>query len=169
MLEAFQKVLSTKPKTRLKLLSEDSSDKVMSSVGEFGLTDQVTVELTAFEELPAKLAECDILLNPRLDGAGLPIKLLNYMAAEKPIVSFAGSSHVLEHLETGWIVLEGTMQAFSSGIEAVIEDIGLRYRLGQNARKYVSEHHVWSANAEIISEIYRKLLNQDNGSHAGSK
>jgi glycosyltransferase involved in cell wall biosynthesis len=48
-------------------------------------------------ELPTHLGAADVLVNPRVDCDGIPQKLLNYMAAGRPIVSFAGSAPVLEH------------------------------------------------------------------------
>ena len=48
-----------------------------------------------------------IALNPRVDCDGLPVKLLNYMATGRAIVSFAGSAEILEHEQTGLVVPSG--------------------------------------------------------------
>ena len=50
------------------------------------------------------LAAADVALNPRVHSSGTPQKLLNYMAAAKPVVSFEGSAKGLTHERDALIV-----------------------------------------------------------------
>ena len=66
-----------------------------------GIRDAIEVISEGFDELPARLAASSIAVLPRTQCAGIPQKLLNYMAAGKAIVSSAGSAKVIEHERTG--------------------------------------------------------------------
>ena len=65
---------------------------------------------------------------PRVECPGLPQKLLNYMAAGKAIVSFAGSAKLLEHEVTGLIVPNRDIAAFAKAIVRLSDDPTLSRR-----------------------------------------
>lgn len=160
LFQAFHYVIKEYPTASLELYTEDDPEGVSELIQAVGLNSAVRIFRTPFEDLPEKLAKTDILLNPRMDGAGHPLKLLNYMAAGKPIVTFSGSSHGLDHDNTAWIVVENTASSFAEGITKLIEDGETRARIGKNARRHVEEHHVWTVNANVLTKIYKDLLSR---------
>ena len=54
----------------------------------------------AFEGLPAIMANANLAVSPRVDCDGIPLKILNYMAARKPVLAFKGSAPGLIHGQT---------------------------------------------------------------------
>ena len=74
-------------------------------IPELALDGHVTIiPNRSFEEIPHFLAAADVTVVPRPHCPGFPVKLLNYMAAGKPIVVFAGSAMGLLHLLHAFLV-----------------------------------------------------------------
>ena len=98
------------------------------------------------------------MVNPRTECAGLPVKLLNYMAASKPVVSFAAAAPGVEHRRTGWLVADADATAFAEGILTLLDDPELADALGREARRYVEANCRWPAIAERVQAVYERLL-----------
>lgn len=158
LLKAFTLIQDTNPGIVLEIHSEDDINKIKPLIKEHGLEESVNIFYTPFIDLPQQLARADILLNPKPDGAGIPIKLLNYMAAGKAIVTFPGSAHRIVHQHTGWVVNGNSPSDFAKGISHLVDNENLRTAMGINARNYVKENYIWSTNSELISKIYHQLL-----------
>jgi glycosyltransferase involved in cell wall biosynthesis len=112
----------------------------------------------AFAELPDTLANADVALNPRAECDGVPQKLLNYMAARCPIVSFAGSARHLEHATSGLIVDQADPQAFAQAILVLLNDPALARRLGDTAHAVAKATLSWEASARKIETILQDLV-----------
>jgi glycosyltransferase involved in cell wall biosynthesis len=110
------------------------------------------------EELPDFLAAADIAVVPRPESAGIPTKLLNYMAAGKAIVSFEKSATILENGKTGRLVAPATAERLAEGILGLLADRNLALELGRNARSLVFERFDWRSIVEQMEEVYDKLL-----------
>jgi glycosyltransferase involved in cell wall biosynthesis len=116
------------------------------------------------EEGPVYLGACDILVSPHVpnpDGTpffGSPTKLFEYMAMGKGIVASALDQigEVLEHQHTAWMVTPGNCEALLHGMKTLIDDVGLRGRLGQAARDQVVAQHTWEQHTEKIIDKLRE-------------
>jgi len=95
MLKSFALVLQKIPAARLKILSNESFAEYQSLLCALGIEENTSISSVELDELPGMLVQSDVLLNPRTRCAGIPQKLLNYMAAGRPVVSFAGSAKIL--------------------------------------------------------------------------
>ena len=159
MLQAFQRVLPRVPATSLVIASDTPFDAYETLANELGVRQQIDiVRSPAFKDLPAVLAAGDVALNPRVDCDGIPVKLLNYMAAGRPVVSFASSAPGVVHASTGWLAESGNIQAFADGVVTLLEDRALATRLGDSAREYVSKNCRWSIVAERCEALYRRMI-----------
>jgi hypothetical protein len=67
---------------------------------------------------------------------GMGVKLLNYTAAGKPIVSFQGSAPGLAHKDTAWLIEGADPGAFRQGIL----DLECASAPGRKARRFVDDH-----------------------------
>lgn len=160
MLRAFHQISLEYEDVSLHLYSSDDFSTYDDLIEELGIRRRIRIIPTDFANLPEQLAEADILLNPRWSGDGYPLKLLNYMAAGKAIVSFRGTAHDLRHLETGWIVEQPDPVAFAEGIRHLIEHPELRQQLGARARKFIEEHFTWQLRGMTLTELYSRLLSK---------
>jgi glycosyltransferase involved in cell wall biosynthesis len=160
LLHAFRLVVETRPDARLLIVSGSSFSNYRNLVSELGIGNNIDVHDADFSELPALLASADVAVNPRTDCDGIPQKLLNYMAAGLPIVSFAGSAVSLDHGETGWVVENGDIPGFARGIIHLLTDAALAGRLGRNARAAGRLEYSWDRSAEKAISVYEQVLDR---------
>ncbi len=157
LLKAFARTRRHRPELRLRILSHSPFDAYEALAAELQVRDAIELVPTALDDLPAELVAADILLNPRVDGAGLPQKLLNYMAAGRPIVSFAGTARFLVHESNGLVVADGDVDGFAAAILRLIDDQSLSMRLGAQARRLARDQLSWSRMAAMLEDVYVQL------------
>jgi glycosyltransferase involved in cell wall biosynthesis len=158
MLRAFRKILDKRPDVKLKIVTNSSMENYHSLVSELGLRGQLIVEDANYFEIPGQLYASSVALNPRVHCDGLPLKLLNYMATGRPVVSFEGSAEALEHERTGLVVPNGDIDGFAQAVLRLLEDSEFAGRLGQNAQSVVQEFFVWENSVRSLETIYDSLL-----------
>ena len=158
LLEAFSRVRAARPGVRLLIVTESDFSRYEQQARALGVRDAIDIVVAGFAEVPRLLAGADVAVNPRLDCDGIPLKLLNYMAASQPVVSFEGSAPGVEHQKTGWIVPRGDVAAFASAVLALLDDPTRAREIGRAARRHVEAHHSWDAAAERTDEVYRRVL-----------
>lgn len=157
LLKAVQFVVHKRRDIRLLLVSDSPFHPYETLASSLKIREYIDVIQTDFPKLPQLLARGDIAVNPRIECDGIPQKLLNYMAAGKPIVSFAGSAKTLHHGQTGLVVENGNVQAFADAILQLLEDPIRAHTLGRNAQQHVLAEYTWQSMAEKIEEVYRKI------------
>jgi glycosyltransferase involved in cell wall biosynthesis len=160
MLQALRKVLNCRSDVRLKIVTESSFAGYDGLARELGVFGAIELVKAPFEELPNLLAGATIAVNPRIDCDGIPVKLLNYMAAGKPVLSFAGSAPGVRHRHTGWLVPDGDVDGFAEGALTLISNAELATALGQNAQRQVKDQHDWSRSAELAETVYRRVIRE---------
>jgi glycosyltransferase involved in cell wall biosynthesis len=109
-------------------------------------------------ELPSNLAAADVLVNPRTEAIGLPQKLLNYMAAGKPIVSFHGSAGHLQDGKTALIVKSGDVRSMGAAILRLLDDRKLAARLGLAAKEQAHEEFNLEKMVAQVEAVYERVL-----------
>lgn len=159
LLEAFRRICGEIDDVRLCLVSSFSFDAYEKMATRLGIRKRIEVIPTGFSEVPAWLGRADVAVNPRIVCDGLPQKLLNYMAAGKPVVSFSGSARFIEHDRTGWIVENGNLDAFAQGILFLLRNPEKADELGRNAQQYALAECTWEKVAEKMAAIYELTLN----------
>ena len=113
------------------------------------------------------LAACDILVSPHIpnsDGTpffGSPTKLFEYMAMGKGIVAsdLEQIGEILEHNQTAYMVKPGEVDDLVQGIKVLIDDSGLRKKLGERARTKAVENYTWKEHTRKIIEKLKDLCN----------
>jgi glycosyltransferase involved in cell wall biosynthesis len=123
-----------------------------------GIRDQIDLHRGDIDEASRCLSEADVALNPRARCPGIPQKLLNYMAARKAVVAFAGSAKVLKHCESGLVVPDNDIEAFAAACVRLLDDEHLAEALGDNARQHVEHQCTWERAGEATEAVYRRLL-----------
>lgn len=158
LLAAYRDVRAVRPDVRLLLVTGSAFAPYEELARELGVRDGIELRSASLEELPRLLVQADIAMNPRVDCDGIPLKLLNYMAAARPIVSFAGSAPVLTHGENALLATDGDTAALARAIVELLDDPELRFRIGARARSDAEAHHRWSSIAERVEIAFRGLL-----------
>ena len=112
------------------------------------------------------LAACDLLISPHLpfeDGSpffGSPTKLFEYMAMGRAVVAsrLGQIGEVIEDGRSGMLYAPGSSAEFLERLGPVLEDVELRRRLGQEARRRVVAEFTWRRNAERALDFLRETL-----------
>jgi glycosyltransferase involved in cell wall biosynthesis len=162
MLRSFAELLRERTDVRLCIATDGSFGDYEALAASLRIRDRIDVIPVTFDTLPDVLARADVALNPRISCDGLPQKLLNYLAAGKPVVSFAGSAKGLVHGQLGWVVDDDDVRGFARGIVRLLDDPELARRLGANAREYARTELSWDGTAHRTEQVYRRLLDGRN-------
>jgi len=123
------------------------------------------VNLTGFvsdEELQSNLAAADICLDPDpaspLNNVSTWIKIMEYMAYTKPIVSFDLKETIVSAGDAALFVPANDELAFAKGIIELMDDPSRRKRMGEFGRKRVEDKLQWSIVGENLLTAYQTLL-----------
>ena len=94
---------------------------------------------------------------PRWEGFGLTP--LEAMASGVPVVaSEAGAFPDILTPQTGRLVPPDDADALTDKLRELLDDPGLRARMGEAARAHVEAHHAIEGEAEALIAVYRRLL-----------
>jgi len=109
-----------------------------------------------FEEVPAFVKACDICVSPIFSGSGTRLKILEYMAAEKPVVATTkGAEGILA--KTGKnILLADRGEAFIVNILRLFENPDFADDIALNGRSLVRATYGWE---QIIKSFIIHLKN----------
>jgi glycosyltransferase involved in cell wall biosynthesis len=113
-------------------------DQTQAEVTRLGLADRV--KLTGWvgpQEVARLLSTGDILVLPSFNE-NLPMSIIEGMAAGLAIVAtpVGAVEDIIASGETGILVPAGEVAPLSSALKNLVEDAGLRHRLGENARAF---------------------------------
>jgi glycosyltransferase involved in cell wall biosynthesis len=109
--------------------------------------------LVAHEQVPEAVAGFDIALQPRVVEYASPLKIFDYMAAERAIVApdQPNIREVLEHERTALLFDPARPDAMWEAIARLLGDAALRRRLGAAARAELERRDfTWRGNAGRI-------------------
>jgi glycosyltransferase involved in cell wall biosynthesis len=159
LLRAFALVAARVPAARLVIGTDASFDSFAALAAELNILDRIDiVPSPSFDDLPRLLAGAQVAVNPRVDCDGIPVKLLNYMASGRAVVSFDSSAPGVVHRQTGWLAPSGNVPALAEGIITLLDDRVLASELGRAAREYVAKNSRWSVVAERCETVYQELM-----------
>lgn len=156
MIEAFARLRRLRQDVVLKIVTESDFGPYRQRVAELGLDSAIEIVADGFDHVPTHLAGANVALNPRTNCFGVPQKLLNYMAAGKPTVSFAGSAKSLTHGETGLVVEDGNIDAFAEAVHQLLDHPEIARRMGAKAQEY-ARGLSWSAACERFETVYEDI------------
>jgi glycosyltransferase involved in cell wall biosynthesis len=158
MLHAFARLVRKRNDVRLKIVTDSPFASYAGLASALGIQQTIDLVPARFEDVPRHLTDAAVALNPRIDCDGVPQKLLNYMAAGAPIVSFRSSAKHLAHGELGWVVEDGDVAGFADGIDRLLTDSALAVRLGANARSYAQASLTWDSTAQQAEAVYARIV-----------
>jgi len=94
---------------------------------------------------------------PRRHVGGFPIKLLQYLEAERAVVARAPLADTLVHGESGWLLAEdASARELGDALARLWDDAALAARLGAGGRRALEKAHDWPALALDTLELARE-------------
>ena len=163
-LENFVKSLSYVSDNDLKLLFVGGGDKkpdLLRLVNELGFEDRVKfVGVLSHEEAMDLTSKSLIGLCAKKDLDSLdyiiPIKVLEYMGCGIPFVATGrGEIERLAKESEAGLIVESEPSVIAKAINSLIEDPGLRTKMGLNGRKFVEKEYNMP---ETVSKLYQAML-----------
>ena len=102
------------------------------------------------EDVKKYILNSDICIAPLRYGSGTRLKILEYMAMGKPVVSTSKGAEGIDYTNYQDIVIEDDYKKFTERIAGLLENRAMREQLGKNAQQLIQNKYDW--------EIYRKPL-----------
>ena len=130
-----------------------------------GISDRV-VFLGDRPDIPALLAACDVFVLPSL-YEGLPLAVLEAMAAGKPVVATAvgGTSEVVVHGKTGLLIRPRDPSALAIALREILSDPKWARAMGAAGRERARAHFSATRMVADVTAIYDEILTP-NGARA---
>lgn len=117
-------------------------------------------------ELPAYYAACDVFVLPASERSeAFGIVQLEAMAAGKPVVSTeigTGTSFVNVNGQTGLVVPARDSSALVSALDRLVQDAGLRERMGAAGRARVKQEFTTDRMVDRVMEVYTTVHRNTN-------
>ena len=164
LLHSFKLLCQSRDDVLLRIISQDSFEPYEPLAQQLGVQKNVEVIYSGFTQLPHHLATANVAVNPRPKCDGLPQKLLNYMAARKPIVSFEGAGKYVIDGRTGIMVKDGDIQAFVKAINWLLDHPEEADTMGKNGHDLIRSSLSWENTAYQTELVYDRVLKRSSDS-----
>lgn len=162
LVDAFARISSQHPEAVLMIANNISNAEQRA-----GLEAQATrlgvagrmlfAESVALNDLKDYLAAADVAVVPRPSCPGFPVKLLNYMAASRAIVSVAGSAKSVCHGYDAYVARNNDVDDLAAGIDLLLSDASLRATLGRRAFDSLSGVYDWITISRATAMVYDQV------------
>jgi glycosyltransferase involved in cell wall biosynthesis len=150
------------------VLVGDGSERASleAQAANIGVRDRV-IFLGHRDDVAELLATCDLLVLPSL-YEGLPLSVLEAMAAGKPVVatSVGGTPEAVLDGETGFLVPSRDPTALVRAIQRLLTDACLRRKMGMAGRLRVQRNFSVTQMVAGVTQTYEKLLDRREKSSA---
>jgi glycosyltransferase involved in cell wall biosynthesis len=164
VIDVLRKVFSEEPSAQLLLVGEGlhgEEKRFLSLAEDAGLSSHIRwAGWVDGGSLRDYFAAADVAICPLEDSllnrARCPAKLVDLLAAGLAVVAddVGEVGGYVEHLRSGYLVSPGDDDDFAGGVLRLLREDGLRSRLGEEARRHVSERFDWSTMAAVVVRAY---------------
>lgn len=116
-----------------------------------------------YEKVPATLAMADAILIPfpkdEVAHAASPLKLFEGMAMQKPIVAskVSGIQDVVSDGKNGFLADPENINEWIKKLETILTHEDTAKKIGQNARRTVTEKYEWNCLAKQYEEVLKSV------------
>ncbi len=144
----MERVRGVKPEARLLVASAEAPD----------LPGAEHLAAPDFDAVRAALLEDVIVAVPRTSWSGYPIKMLNAMAAGRPVVACASAAWPITDGVNGLVVADNDTDAFAMAVLRLMDSPRLRRELGRAARETVLRENAPDTVARQIGSVIQKVM-----------
>ncbi|OIK03348.1 glycosyltransferase family 4 protein [Streptomyces monashensis] len=163
LIRALPRILAAEPDTVLLIVGGGPYERDLRRLAdETGVAASVRFTgAVPWSELPAHYGAGDVFAMPcrtrrgGLDVEGLGIVYLEASATGLPVVAgdSGGAPDAVLDGETGWVVRGGSPEEAADRIVPLLQDPGLRRRMGERGRQWVEERWRWDLLAENLKAL----------------
>jgi glycosyltransferase involved in cell wall biosynthesis len=150
--EIFPRVRERRPGTSLRIVGDHPPPQLVAAA------DGDTVVAGRVPDLTPDLERAAVVAAPLRFGGGMRVKILEALAAGKPLVASPLATEGLDVKDGRQLLLASTDQEFVDRIVRLLDDDELRARLGQDAWAWAQRHLGWDECVERYEELFRSLV-----------
>ncbi|HMN60001.1 MAG TPA: glycosyltransferase, partial [Anaerolinea sp.] len=110
------------------------------------------------DDIRPYLHKATLAVTPITYGAGIQNKVLEAMACGLPVVSSPQAVSALGVNPGQDLIVANNPEEFASAVVTLLDDPGLRARIGQAGRRYVEQDHLWVNIAAQLEEVYDEII-----------
>jgi glycosyltransferase involved in cell wall biosynthesis len=167
LLRALPDVIGKVPNTTLAIVGspafnreDEYAQHIERTIGELGLSDHVRM-LGERDDIATIMQAFDVLVVNSTTEA-CPLVVLEGMASGTAVVAtrVGGTPEIITHKEDGWLIASGDRAGLAQALVTLLQDEGLRARLGRNARERVSTQFSSTRFLRDILAFYSRLNHQ---------
>ena len=160
LIEALDQIAAKIPKLKLLVVGDGPKRiKLEDYVWQLGLFDKVRFTgsiKNVFEWLKAS----DLFVLPSIEREGLPVALVEAMAAALPVIGsqIGGIPEAIESNVNGFLVPPKNINALAIAIEKMVSDRFKMKKMGEKSREIFSEKFSALKMSENIDALYRQMI-----------
>lgn len=148
-----------RPALHLLVITASEGSPVERAMGRQGLADRLTVRKHgAFSDVLEQLYAADVCLVPRSAPGGVPIKLLVYLAAGRPVVASSSGTAGIDFADTISIVPDGDPEALARCVEGLLDDPVEARSRAERGRRLVRDEFGWDRRCASLERQLFKVL-----------
>jgi polysaccharide biosynthesis protein PslH len=142
-------VRAVRPDARLLLVGRQPAPAVRDLAG-------LDVEVTGtVPDVQPFLARARCTLAPLSGGGGSRLKILESLAAGRPVVSTSVGAEGLDDVVAHGIVIADDPRSFADAVIAFLDDANLAERLGKEGHNHVAKHYTWDETlAPLLDAVF---------------
>ncbi|MBN1543379.1 glycosyltransferase [candidate division KSB1 bacterium] len=159
LLQAVPSILRSRPDIHFLIVGDGHlKEKLQKSIQDLSISNSVHL-VGAHKDIPGILALTDIFVLPSVDE-GLPMVILEAMAAGKPIVAtkVGGVAKAVEHNQTGLLIEPRDPHVLAIALLDLLQDINRCRALAQAAQRKAKADFSSAAMGSRYLEIYRTIV-----------
>lgn len=157
---SFQQVVNESQIAKLLIVGDGPwHDDITEKITQLGLQEHVILAGRR-RDIPDLLAASDVYVLTSTGGDGMPISIMEAMAAGLPVVATDsdGIPEEVLHEETGLLVKKGDVRDLANALRKVVDSADLRQKYGSAGQKYANENFARHIMVEKIADCYRQLM-----------
>ncbi len=155
LLDAFKRYHLENKKTRLTLVGDGILKLLLD--GQRNGDDIHWLGTLPHHQIPNVLRSADVFVIPQNIG-GIGMSVLEAMACGLPVITTAvGGTKQLVNADGGVLVEPNNVEAIVDAMRQLAENERDRKRIGRQARKRVEKYYSWSAQIDMIEDVYEKV------------
>lgn len=158
--EVMPIVWRSRPNTKLVIVGSQPSAQIRALEAQ---DSGARVRVTGYvKDLRVSLRQGSIAAAPLLYGAGIQNKVLEAMACGIPVVGSSQAFSALQAARGTDCLVADTPETFAEALLNLLNNEGLRQRMGAAGRRFVETHHNWHTIIAELESIYQSTRNQLN-------
>jgi len=166
LVKALPSVVREEPEVRLVLIGEGEEKKRLADLSKNLGVDKFVLFLNEVDHdaIVRYICLADVAVGPLIalpvTVGTQPIKVLEYMACGKPVVSCYGgaSKSLVIDGYNGLLIGSGNVEELGSAILRLLKDDGLAEKLGLNARRHIECYHDWNVITDRLDKMLSKIV-----------